>query len=338
LLTDYDYTIPLRLFQYLRNMGKKPSKQIALVPVLTYIQPTLVLVSILTIKDILFSIVSHMDESPLALALACRGLYASYIQSHNNHKCTMVRDSLCEDPPSPEYIGAVKGHLVKTGWKHEKVILEIVTLAELQKKNCKRFINAWCSDEKFTKPIGLFDANLEAILLEFTSKKARLGQNVSFVNFSNLTSFGLSGTNINSDMMSKLYELPSSLKFLSLCDCIMSQDCLSKLFKGRNSLEEIQLIRSEYIDLNPIEFPPGLKRLQLSHLEPSIDCLNKQRFFIVNLLPCIQIKYLTIRSSLLYVKLILSEIARLLELKLDCGLIDKDFGKSLDNLKTPYRC
>jgi len=320
-------------------MGQKPSKQIALVPVLTYIQPTLVPLFISTFpKEIFFLIVLLMGESPLALAHTCRYLNDFYNKCCEYITYTMVRGSLCENPLIPECIKSVKNHMGQTGWEHKKVTLEIITLAELQKNNCNRVINAWCFDEKFTKPIGLFDANLEAILLEFTSKKARLGQNVSFVNFSNLTSFGLSGTNINSDMMSKLYELPSSLKFLSLCDCIMSQDCLSKLFKGRNSLEEIQLIRSEYIDLNPIEFPPGLKRLQLSHLEPSIDCLNKQRFFIVNLLPCIQIKYLTIRSSLLYVKLILSEIARLLELKLDCGLIDKDFGKSLDNLKTPYRC
>jgi len=329
----------LRLFQYLRNMSQKPSKQIALVPVFTYIQSTSVPLSILTIpKDIFFLIVSHMGESPLALARTCRYLNDFYNKSCEYIIYTMVRDSLCKNPLIPECIKSVKYHMGQTGWKHKKVTLEIVTLAELQKNNCKGSINAWWFNEKSTQPIGLFDdANLEAILVECSDKNASFESNVSFVKFSNLTSFGLSGTTLNNDMMLKLSELPSSLKFLSMCDCIMPQGCLSQLLEGRNSLKEFQLIRSDCPSPDPIKFPPGLKRLELSHLNTSIDGFSRDRPFIVDLSLCTLIKYLIIQNSMLDVKIILSEIARLLELKLNCHLIDNEFvGESLVNLETLF--
>jgi len=319
-------------------MGQKPSKQIALVPVLTYTQPTLVPLFISTFpKEIFFLIVLLMGESPLALAHTCRYLIDFYNECCEYITYTMVRGSLCENPLIPECIKSVKNHMGQTGWEHKKVTLEIITLAELQKNNCNRVINAWCFDEKSTKPIGLFDdANIEAIIMECSDKKERFEQNVSFDKFSSLTSFGLSGTTLNNDMMLKLSELPSSLKFLSLCDCIMPQGCLSQLLEGRNSLKEFQLIRSDCPSPNPIKFPPGLIRLELSYVDTSING-SRSQLFKVDLSLCTLIKYLIIQSSWLDVKIILSEIARLIELKLNCYLVDNKFvGESLVNLETLF--
>jgi len=246
-----------------------------------------------------------MGESPLALVLTCR--YLNYLcnMSYRDITYTMVHDSQCKKPSIPAYIKSVKYHMGPTGWKHEKIILEVVPLTELQ-NNCNRSINV------------------------------PFGPNVSFVKFSNLTSFGLSGITLNNDMMLKLSELPSSLKFLSLCNCETPKGCLSQLLEGRNSLEEIQLIHSICPSPNPIKFPPGLKKLELSYVDTSIDDTRDQ-LLIVDLLPCTLIKDLTTQSSWLHAKIILSKEARLLKLKLNCHLIDNDFvGESLIDLKTLF--
>ena len=71
------------------------------------------------------------------------------------------------------------------------------------------------------------------------------------------------------------------LKFISLSNCELTEDHLSKIFEDCTTLEEIQLLHSDSFNVTPIKLPPLLKRLKVEDYDSFIDASL-----------CTQLKYL----------------------------------------------
>ena len=91
-------------------------------------------------------------------------------------------------------------------------------------------------------PNGLDYASLNALMIDFYSEEALSQLNVSFFEkFSNLKSLRLNNVTFNDNIISIVSKLPL-LEFISLYNCKMANDHLSKIFEDCTTLQEIQLL------------------------------------------------------------------------------------------------
>ena len=202
-------------------------------------------------------------ESQFALAHTCTMLY-----NYHKHQCkeqsfTLLCNSRFRTCISSEYIKALERYMSQTGWMGLKITLN---MARLNAQNSYEYpVKALYLYEVVNLPNGLDCTSVNALMIDYYFEEALSQRNISFLGkFSNLTSLKLRSFIINDDTVSMVSKL-SLLGFIFLYKCSMTNGRLSKLFEGRTTLEEIQLLSCYFSDMTPIKLPSQVKRFKMKN-------------------------------------------------------------------------
>jgi hypothetical protein len=247
-------------FYILPNMDQQPSKLINNQP----ISPL-----ILTIpKELLTMIASFMNtKSQLALAHTCKTMYC-----YHKEKCKEeIITFLCCPPIDINfecYYKVLKHWLSEPGWAAVKPIFKRISTDSQSNDSC--LIRALYLYNSLQFPSKLKCENINALMLNFFPRVSSTSLSISFLEkFPNLKMLWLSNVIINENIVSALSTL-SLLNIITLDQCEITDDYLSKIFESCTTLEEIEL---HYIFFKmPIMFPPQVKRLRMEgHYPMQID-------------------------------------------------------------------
>jgi hypothetical protein len=242
------------------------------------------LILMLTIPEELFLLIMSLisTEAHLELAHTCKELHDYYKQSYSKPILTV----LCKVQHHVEitkYIRVLERRMHQSGWIRTKVKSKMVSEKDAQ-NNSEYPIKVLCLYNTSQLPTGLDYVNLNALVMEFPCRENSM-PSISFEGLKNLKSLSLFSANFSGDMMLMLSKLPL-LEFISLSYCTMAEGDFTKIFELFTKLEEIQLLFCATPDfVNPVKFPPQLKRLKIKDTDMKI--FTKMDFSL-----CTQLSYL----------------------------------------------
>jgi hypothetical protein len=265
---DCDSTTALWLFlqKSARNMGQES------------ITPP-----ILTIPQELFvTIASFMDvRSQLALAMTCKTLYGYHKAQCTKQTFTLISVPRCHlfDSIFGSIRGLEKSMSQKTGW-----VTTEITLKKAPPNDENEYpypVRGLYLCGVLDLPNGLNCANITALSLELNPKETSLQLSIFFLKkFYNLKSLRLCCLTLNNDVMSMLPQF-SLLELISLHNCEITEDHLSKLFESCATLE-IHIVCCRLPLGQLIKLPKQMKRFRIQHFrEVEIDASD-----------CTQLSYL----------------------------------------------
>jgi hypothetical protein len=237
---------------------KQPSAPLS-ISVTTNQQPSIpitnqqIFLHILAFPGELFTLIaSFIDaESQIALAHTCKTIY-----DYHKGQCREEKAAFLCLNSKEQYCKVLERWLSKTGWAAVKVIFEKIETNS--QNNNSHPIRALYLDQSHQFPDELKCENINALILDSSLGKLATLAGFCLENFSNLKALKLSHTLINESIVSVLSKLPL-LKIVSLFECTATDDHLSVLFETCTTLEEIELVDSDYATITM--FPPQLKRL-----------------------------------------------------------------------------
>jgi hypothetical protein len=222
---------------------------------------------ILTIpQDLFVTMASFMYiRSQFTLAITCKTLYR-----YHKTQCTKQIFTLISVPRCRLFdliygsIKALEGFMSQTGWVTTEITLKG---APPNDKNEYPYpVRALYLCGVLDLPNGLNCANIPALSVEFNPEETSLQLSIFFLKkFSNLKSLRLSWLTFNDDIMSMLPQF-SLLELISLDECEMTEDHLSKLITSCATLE-IHLLRCKFPPVELIKLPSQMKRLRVQFLQ-----------------------------------------------------------------------
>jgi len=194
------------------------------------------------------------EKSQIALALTCRKLY-SYCQ---NIIVTMIL-------PSPRYRSRlnlnyfrfIKAHLNPHGWLR----LNYTTASELQLQREDPPIQFLCLGQELELPNDLDCAHVYAMIIRFFSGEI-LNSSIYFPIFANLETFVLENVPFN-DNMAPIFSSLTSVKFIILHGCNLTQNGLSAMFTECTTLIALLLILCKHSNGTTLKPPTQLKLLKI---------------------------------------------------------------------------
>jgi hypothetical protein len=232
---------------------------------------------ILTFPEELFTFIAPFldSESQLALAHTCTKIYG-----YHKKKCREIVVLLHGLQNSllfrSEHRKVLARWLGETGWAAMKVIPTEVSIDS--QNNNSHLLRTLCLNSSFQLPNGLNCKSIDILILEHSLYSLLT---ISFwEKFPNLKIVSLTNIIFNENIISALSML-SLLEIISLNLCIMSDDCLSKIFKTCTTLKEIELYSAKHA--TPIIFPPQVTRLCIANYDASME---------IDLSRCIQLRSL----------------------------------------------
>jgi len=194
------------------------------------------------------------EKYQLALALICRKLYRYY----KSIIVTMILPSpRYRSRLDPSYFRLIKTYLNPHGWLH----LRYTTASELQLQREDHPIRFLCLGQELELPNDSDCAHVHAIIIRLFSREI-LNSSICFPKFANLETFALENVPFN-DNMAPMFSSLTSVKFIILHGCNLTQNGLSAMFTECTTLIALLLTRCTHSNGTTLKPPTQLKSLKI---------------------------------------------------------------------------